>query len=1029
MIYKTTKHKPCVWSSRILLSSVITLGLAVGCPTTMHAAQTVSPLPQQQNQTKGHIVDENGEPMIGVTVKAIGGNAMAVTDLDGNYTINTSSGTRLEISYTGYKTMTISAGGTAQMKPDVLGLDDVVVVGYGTMKKSDLTGTTVQLKPGEITSGVTGNALENLQGKAAGVAVFNSNQPGSSPSIRVRGSGSISASSEPLYVVDGFPLMDGDISDINPADIESMEILKDASATAIYGSRGANGVIMITTKKGTGGSKNLSFTTNFGVQIPGRKMNLISGKDFLDFENAAYKNQGSKPIFTGNEATPTNWEDEILKNSALMQDYNINFNGSNGSTQYMLSGGYYNQEGLIPTQGYEKISFHTNLQHQFNSWLTVGANMQYTYATRNDQNNALINVSRYGWPTDSPYDENGKLVVPSNPYVTDAWNPLMDFEQETHERKTNRVIVNAFAEAKILPHLTYRLSIGQDVRNIRYYDYYSSQTVAGLSKGNGNGGQNWSKNRSKVMENVITYSNQWDKHRLTATGVYSWQDFVYEKAGLNGSGFQLDPSGAWDMGLADRASVNWDTNKYSNTLISFTGRVTYAYDDRYLLTATSRWDGSSRFGENNKWGYFPSVGLAWRVSQEKFLLDNPVITNLKLRASFGVTGNQEIGNYKSLPQLLAKNYTDGTQQLIGYYETIGNSDLKWERTSQWNIGFDLGLFNRVNLTFDYYSRDTRDLLYNVPIPSTSGYESILSNIGRVKNHGVELSVDANIFKNKEWNINLGVNGTYNTNEIKSLYGDVKSVTLSNQSMGLSRRLVVGEPVDGVYALHSLGIIKTQEQLDTYKAAVPSTASTAQLGDEMYEDTDADGKISVDDYKCIGAIQPKFFYGINLNASWRELSVSIYGQGGSKYASIAGGDNSAFSNDKLSSSVMGYADTGSYMLYGENQVTNLTYIPTQYAYDRMWSANNPDGTYPAPGAHNTFLSDRTNGDWNYFILKNIQIAYDFTKLINIKTIKGVSASLNFQNFITFANHRGYNPINGDISNPWAKSITLGINVKL
>lgn len=1028
-MYKLTKHKSFLLGSRFLSSSILAMGMVVGYPTTSQASSAATPLTQQQNQTKGHIVDENGEPMIGVTIKATNGKAMAVTDLDGNYTINAPVGTRLEISYTGYKTMTINAGGTVQMKPDVLGLDDVVVVGYGTMKKSDLTGTTAQLKSEEITSGVTGNALENLQGKAAGVAVFNNNQPGAAPSIRVRGSGSISASSEPLYVVDGFPLMDGDISDINPADIESMEVLKDASSTAIYGSRGANGVVMITTKKGNREGKHLSVTSNFGVQMPGRKMNLISGKDFLDFENAAYKNQGSNAIFNGDEDTPTNWEDEILKKSAIIQDYNINFNGMAGSTQYMLSGGYYNQEGLIPTQEYEKISFHTNLQHQFNSWLTVGANMQYTYATRNDQNNALINLPRYGWPTDSPYDEDGRLTVPSNSYITDAWNPLIDFEEETHERKTNRVILNTFAEAKILPHLTYRLSLGQDVRNIRYYDYHSSQTVDGLSKGNGNGGQDWSKNRSKIMENILSYSNQWNKHRLTATGVYSWQDFVYEKAGLKGSGFQLDPSGAWDMGLADRASVNWNTTKYSNTLISFTGRVTYAYDDRYLLTATSRWDGSSRFGENNKWGYFPSVGIAWRVSQEKFLVNNQVITNLKLRASFGVTGNQEIGNYKSLPQLLAKNYTDGTKQLTGYYETIGNSDLKWERTRQWNFGFDLGLFNRLNLTVDCYNRDTRDLLYNVPIPSTSGYESILSNIGRVKNYGMEMSIDANVFKNKDWMINVGVNGTYNKNEIKSLYGDVKSVTLSNQSMGLSRRLVVGQPVDGVYALHSLGIIKTQEQLDAYKAAVPSTASTAQLGDEMYEDTNEDGKISVDDYKCIGSIQPKFFYGMNINVSWRELSLSIYGQGGSKYASIAGGDNSAFSSDKLSSSVMGYADTGSYLLYGENQVTNLTYIPTQYAYDRMWSTNNPDGNYPAPGAHNTFLSDRTNGNWNYFILKNIRIAYDFTKLINVKTVKGVSASLNFQNFVTFANHRGYNPINGDISNPWAKSITLGVNVKL
>ena len=1023
------KHRLNLSYSKVLFSSIFTMGLITVYPTTIRAS--VSPVPEQnQNSTRGHIVDENGEPMIGVTVKAVNGNAMAVTDIDGNYEINVPQGDPLNISYVGYRSQQIKAGGTVKMMPDALGLDDVIVVGYGTMKKSDLTGTTAQLKPEEITSGITGNALENLQGKAAGVAVFNNNQPGSSPSIRVRGSGSISASSEPLYVVDGFPLMDSDISDINPADIESMEILKDASSTAIYGSRGANGVVMITTKRGNKGTKNLTLSTNLGIQYPGRRMNLIEGQDFIDFENAAAANQGGTAPFATAVPSLTNWEDAILKNSALVQDYNVNFNGQNGGTQYMLSGGYYNQQGLIPTQGYEKISFHSNVQHKFNSWLTVGANIQYTYSTTNRQDNALGNLPRYGWPTDSPYDAEGNLTVPDNPFVTDAWNPLIDIYEETHQSKSNRVILNVFAEAEIVKHLTYRLSLGQDIRNNRGYNYYSSQTVANLSKNaGGNGSQNWFKNRSKVMENVLTYANTWDKHRFTVTGVYSWQDFVYEKSGLSGSGFGMDQSGAWDMNQADKASVSWSTNKYSNKLISFTGRITYAYDDRYLLTATSRWDGSSRFGENNKWGYFPSVGLAWRVSQEKFLINNPVVSNLKLRTSFGITGNQEIGNYRSLAQLVVSNYTDGSDVIKGYKETIGNGDLKWERTNQWNLGFDLGLFNRVNITFDYYNRLTRDLLYDVPIPSTSGYSNILSNIGKVRNHGVELSVDADIYKNRDWNISLGLNGTYNKNEIKSLYDDVSQVTLVDQSMGISRRLVVGQPVDGVYTYHSLGIIKTQEQLDAYKSAVPSVASTAKLGDEMYEDVNKDGTLSVDDYICIGGVQPKYFYGINLNASWKDLSLSVYGQGGFKYASIAGADDNAFqSNDKLSSSIMGYANLGSYLLYGENQLSNLTYIPTQYAYDRMWSESNPNGDYPAPGAHNVYLSDRTNGDWSYFILKNIQIQYDFTRLVGIKTIHGLTASLNFQNFVTFANHRGYNPINGDVSNPWAKSVTLGINIK-
>ena len=295
----------------------------------------------------------------------------------------------------------------------------------------------------------------------------------------------------------------------------------------------------------------------------------------------------------------------------------------------------------------------------------------------------------------------------------------------------------------------------------------------------------------------------------------------------------------------------------------------------------------------------------------------------------------------------------------------------------------------------------------------------------MQNNGCEITIGSNIYKDKEWSIDASINATYNKNRIKELYGGVNKVVIQDQSMGLSRRLIVGQAVDAIYAYHSLGIIRTQEQLEAYKKSVPSVASTAKLGDEMYQDTNEDGTLSADDYICIGSIQPKYFYGLNLNISYKQFSLAVYAQGGLKYASIAGSENSS---TKGSAWAIGYSNLSSYLLYGENQVSNLTYIPTQYAYDRMWSETNPNGNFPAAGAHNTFLSDRTNGDWNYFILKNIQLAYNLTSLIHVKTIRSLSVSLNFQNFVTIANHRGYNPVNGDISNPWARSVTLGINIK-
>ena len=1041
---KLMKHK----SSFSLKRTFVVLGLAaLLSPATAFAeggtATKQSASVMQTKTVRGHVVDEAGEPLIGVTVKVVGASGVgAISDIDGNFSIEVPAGAQIQLTYTGFRVLVADAkDGTFQMQPDALGLDEVVVVGYGTMKKSDLTGSTSNVKSESLTTTVTGNALEALQGKAAGVAVFNDNKPGASPKLRIRGTSSINASNDPLYVVDGFPLMDGDISDINPADIESMEILKDASSTAIYGSRGANGVVMITTKNGKAGRKNLTFNASLGTQMPGRKMNIIKGQDFVNYINASRVNSGSPEPFPGGDTSwasnpnaDTDWEDLLMKDNAWLQNYNLTFDGNNNGTAYMLSGGYYKQEGLVETQSFEKFSFHTNLSHEFNKWLTVGASLQFTYSTRNNEDNAEGNVPRYGWATDSPYDANGNLWVPDNPYVSDAWNPLMDFDNHISWTKTSRVIINTFAEAKILPELTYRLSIGYDMRNNRGYTYNTSKLVGNMASGTGNGGHSWNKAQSRLLENILTYSKQWDLHRFSATAVYSWQDYDYQSTGVSARGFEVDQLGAWDITNGDKSTYEPSSDRYGNKLISYTGRVTYAYADKYLLTATARWDGSSRFGEDKKWGFFPSVGLAWRVTEENFMQNiKSTISDFKVRASFGVTGNQEIGNYQSLARLESKgsstNYVYNGAELSGYTQTkLANPDLQWERTNQWDFGFDLGLFNRVSLTFDYYLRDTNKLLYNVPLPSETGFDYLLSNVGATQNRGYEITLGGTIFKNKDWFVDASINFSYNKNKIKSLYNvsgvETDEIIVRTDGAGLERRLVVGQPVDGLYARHSLGIIQTQAQLDWYKEYAPNTAQNAQLGDEMYEDLDGDGSIGQKDYVCIGSVQPKHYYGFNINAGWKDFSINIYGQGGLKYASIVGAENANSDNW-----TMGYSNNGSYMLWGENNVQGRLYIPTEYAYDRMWSPDNPGGTFPRAGAAGIFLSDRTNADWNYFILKNIQLNYDFTRLLKIKTIKGLKVNLNFQNFVTITNHRGYNPVNGDISNPWVKAIILGVDIKL
>ena len=709
-----------------------------------------------QNKTvSGIVVDKAGEAVIGASVLVKGTSNGTITDFDGKFTLsNVPEKGIITITYIGYEGQDISIAGKNTLKvilaEDTETLDEVVVVGYGTQKKTDLTGSVMSVKSEDITSVTANNPVQALQGRVTGVSVVTDSRPGKSPTLRIRGNGSISAGNDPLYVVDGFPLMNGSLNEINANDIASMEVLKDASATAIYGSRGSNGVIMITTKTGAKDSKSLTLNANYGFQMPGRLVETMNHEQFVDFINSAYMNSKGITIYNDENPAPnihTDWQRETIKSSSPVQDYSISLNGTSGDTQYMMSGGVYLQDGLLSNYDYNKYTFRTNLQHKFNNFIKLGTHMQYTYsegglATTTNYDGALTELWRYGWPTLPVYREDGSYAIPNdNPAISSyfdsgiKWNAVNYYNEVKRESSVSRLFGDIYAEFQLAKGLTFKTNFGLDIANTRDYNYITSDYT--LSTGTGQGGNGYSKKISRITENILTYTNTWGKHRLTATGVYSWQNYIYEDLSIDGKGFANDETGAWDISQASRETVDYGSDKYQNSLVSWTGRVSYAYNDRYLLTATARYDGSSRFGANNKWGFFPSVGLAWRASQEAFLIDNKYITNLKLRASFGVTGNQEIGNYKSLAQLNADNYIYNDGELQGYYESIGNPDLKWERANQFDIGIDLSLWNRLHITADYYYRKTSDLLYQVPIPSTSGFSSMLSNVGSVLNKGYE----------------------------------------------------------------------------------------------------------------------------------------------------------------------------------------------------------------------------------------------------------------------------------------------------
>lgn len=975
----------------------------------------------QSKTVSGIVVDKSGETVIGASVILKGTMNGATTDIDGKFTLqNIPDNGTIQVSFVGYKTQNVAVKGQSSIRitlqEDMEILDEVVVVGYGTQKKTDLTGAVMQVKAEDITSITANNPIQALQGRVTGVSVVTDSRPGKSPTLRIRGNGSISAGNDPLYVVDGFPLMNGSLNEINANDIASMEVLKDASATAIYGSRGSNGVIMITTKTGAKDTKSLTFNANYGFQTPGRLVETLNHDQFVDFINSAYMNSKGTTIYNTENPAPnihTDWQRETIKSSSPVQDYSISLNGTSGDTQYMMSGGIFLQDGLLSNYDYNKYTFRTNLQHKFNDFIKLGTHMQYTYsegglATTNNYDGALTELWRFGWPTLPVYREDGSYAVPNdNPAISSyfdsgiKWNPVNYYNEVKKQSSVSRLFGDVYAEVQLAKGLSFKSNFGLDIANARDYNYITSDYT--LSTGTGEGANGYSRKISRITENILTYTNTWGKHRLTATGVYSWQNYIYEGLSISGKGFVNDETGAWDMSQATRETVDYGSDKYENSLMSWTGRASYAYNDRYLLTATARYDGSSRFGDNNKWGFFPSIGLAWRASEEAFLADNKMITNLKLRGSFGVTGNQEIGNYRSLARLNGSNYIYKDGELQGYYESIGNPDLKWERANQVDIGIDLSLWNRLHITADYYYRKTSDLLYEVPIPSTSGFSSMLSNVGSVLNQGYELSITGNIVNTNDFKMDATVNLSRNKNEIDKLYNNVESITMSS-GLGLSRYLKVGESLNSRYALLSDGIIRTQEQLNAYK----KIEGTAKMGDEMYKDLDNDNQITAKDQVNIGTTDPKLIYGISLNAQYKKWGLNILGNGAHDFV---GGT--------------------SYLQIAENQInTSVICMPSLYAYERMWSESNPNGTYPAAGASNIHESDRINSGWNYFVIKSIALSYDFGKnpFKSIKGIKGLTASVNFQNFITFSNQRGYNPENGNITYPWVKIINIGINAK-
>ena len=849
----------------------------------------------------GTVKSDAGEPIPGVNVLEKGTNNGTVTDARGKYSLIVTDGNAtLVFSFIGYAAQEVAVGDRGVidigLAEDTKTLSEVVVVGYGVQKKTDLTGSISSIPVADIAQFPTARADQALQGRASGVYVLNTDgSPGGNAMIRIRGLNSINGGNEPLIVIDG--LQGGSINSLNPNDIASMEILKDASATAIYGSRGANGVILITTKLGRKGKPVIDAGYNLGIQTLSHKLPVMDAATFAKTFNAYRMTDTGN----GNVPTPqftdaqianweknggTDWQDEVYK-TGVLQNFQLGVSGATDKLKYLVSGNYLDHNGILIKSKYERASIRANIAADIASWVDFGLNYAFTreslkspsFSTNGDGADWIAqtanNAPRWA-PTEPVYDAQGNYWVHTPGYgASDTWNPMASAKEPIIDNPTYRNNANLFLNFKILKGLSFKVTGGALLSNTYKRDYYNSKTLAGLQN-NGFGNINESKSERYQNSNILTYDNTFSKHHITFTGVLEQITDEYMGSNMQGRGFLVDQLGFDNF--AGAKSVKVSSFHGQRALLSYMGRLNYVYSEKYMATLTYRADGSSVFGAGNKWGYFPSGSVAWRISEEPFMKDLGFFTELKLRASYGQTGNQGINPYESLARLgsgIDFNYPYNGQSAatdIGFgLSAIANPKLKWETTKQTDIGMDFSLFNgRLTGTIDWYKKVTKDLLMPRQLPGYVGVSTVLDNVGSVQNQGLEILIggDPVVLDNFRWN--TSVNFTRNRNKVLDI-GPNDKITYGASNGGYSLNnfmyLQVGEPFGLMNGWKFLGIWSTDQDAEA--------RSYGQLpGDPHYLDVNKDGVINSDDRTTIGHGYPKFTWGWTNQLSYKRFSLSF-----------------------------------------------------------------------------------------------------------------------------------------------------------
>ena len=983
--------------------------LGMICAQQVSAASEKVAAVQQTRQASGHVEDSQG-PLIGATVMEKGTNNGTVTDFDGNFSLNVQPGATLVISYVGYESMEIKAGDNVQvkMKEDGHVVNEVVVIGYGTQRREAVTGSVANIGGEKLNQVAASNAAEALQGRVAGVLMTQtSSKPGAEMQIRIRGQRSLSASNDPLIVLDGIPFM-GALSDINPADIKSMDILKDASATAIYGSRGANGVIIITTVKGAQGTPaKVTYNGYLSIKTPFKKYPMMDGPTFNKFRQVAGKYQNS---LDENENTNTDWQD-LYYQTGIGYNHDVSVAGGTNGGSYSFGAGYYHDESVVPTEQFNRITVRGNFDQKVGEWFRFGLSTNNSFRKTEGVNQMYAVLG--STPISSPYDKDGNLkrynALPADDQIVVTKETVeRDKDIWLSENKSFGSYNTLFAEVKCpwVEGLSYRVNIGLNFTTNKGGGF-TGTGVNNKDPQSINGG--WiseNQQRNWAVENLLSYDRVFaEKHNVNVVAMYSAEQTRYESTGASADGIPADYFQYYALDKATGSNINLNNyNYWQSGLSSWMARAMYSYDNKYMVSVAVRSDGSSRLAPGHKWHTYPAVSAGWNIAREEFMEKATWLDNLKLRVGYGETSNQAINPYSTLGGLGIRNYNFGSTYKAGYYvNSLPNDALGWEYSKTWNFGLDFSLFNgRLSGSFEYYIQKTNDILLNVKLPDTAGVSSYTGNIGKTQNKGWEFSLNGIIIDNKNgWNWSAGINLYQNRNELTEL--------ASGQKEDKDNLWFVGHPIDVIYDYEYQGLwnqsdIVTGPDGKTNLDILEPGGNLGMIKVKYTGDYDANGmptrQINDDDRQVI-SMEPDLIGGFNTTVAYKNLDLTIIG------AFQIGG--------KLISAILssnGYLN----MLTGRRNNIDVDY----------WTPENTGAKYPAPGGIQSGDNPKYGSTLGYFNagylkFRTITLGYNFE---NLKAIKSVGidrlrlyASIQnpFVLFSPFNNESGLDPETNTWSN--------------